>query len=199
MSTAIGVSIPELSTAIAEAADCIGAIDRVLGKIVRLLDRRKLRAVSTRLNELQERSTKLKSAQHTIDLQIAAIETKIEELEGHKDFRAIDVLSFGLGYLVRRGTVGIHQAYLGKVQTTCQRRIRKLEKRIASVQCRIAQVERALKRLSQKEHPSLMARILLWLQLFKNAISAIIGVITGNVVSAICSLQGIYLASDAIR
>jgi Mg2+ and Co2+ transporter CorA len=199
MSNAANFSFTELSAGLADALDCIRVVDRLIDKLVKSLNRRKLESVADFIQELENRSDALRDSQGVIRYQVRALEVRIEELQQDKDLKAVDVLTLGLGFFVRRGVIGIQEFHLKRVQASCRRKIEKLRDKGVSIQSRITKLEDALERMKQQENPSLLARILRWLQFIKNAISSIIGLVTGRIIKTLCSLHGVYDSVDSLR
>ncbi len=189
--------LKELDRAIVDTADALGVIDRLLDKMAKYLNRKKIRKLESKIDEFERHAERLDEKQRVIQQQLSALEGRISSLNREKrQFKGTDVLTLGAGYLARRGVKSLQQSHYEAVHARRESKIEKLRTKADRVRTRISEMETALDRLRSEANPSLLARILRWFQLLKNIVSSVVNLVVGNVLRSLAALGGAYAATS---
>ena len=181
--------IKDLGWKITEAANELGLIDHLLDATAKCLNRHRVRKLEEKLTELETRVNSVARLRKAILDRTRQIDDAINRIEDERnEFHLTDVLTLGIGWIVRQ-VIGAHeQRCLERALDRCDKKIKRLEENASRARHKIADLERAVKELPNLANPSLVARMIRFLQLAKHVVDALVAVIAGELARAFCSL-----------
>jgi len=192
------LDLGRLDWAIGQTADTIGVIDALVMKLIRYLNKRKLRKCARRIGDLEERARQLNERQRTVQEQLSALTLKVEKLRRERvRVRFGDVFTLFISYGIRRGITAIRREHYEALLAKFRERADELRARAIAVRERIAELENRLSAMQRQENPSLLARILRFLLVIKNIIMAVLNAVTGSILGVLSSVGALVRSSYA--
>lgn len=199
MSTNEILSLGDLNTAVADAAETLLLSDLLLDKIIDWLNRKKLQRVADKIDVLNEYCKRFEQDENTIKIQIELIEEKIVEIQEDKKFRLTDILTLGLSFAGRRAFTSIREKVLESTKERCEIKIIQMRKRSEFMKVKVQILEKQLEILEKQRYPSILAKILKFLQIIKHIIFAFINVLSGRLIKSLTELFGLYKTVNSLE
>ena len=137
--------------------------------------------------------------ENTIKIQIELIEEKIVEIQEDKKFRLTDILTLGLSFAGRRAFTSIREKVLESTKERCETKIIQMRERSEYMKVKVQILEKQLEILEKQRYPSILAKILKYLQIIKHIIFAFINVLSGRLIKSLTELFGLYKSVNSLE